>query len=84
MSYDKQAKAQRRYDDYVIIQRQLFICWFHRADVTTPVHYFRKNHALNCGRSKCFLCSNPRRRSKRLTIPEIAANEAFKYELSQL
>jgi hypothetical protein len=33
-------------------------------------HRFDKMHAMNCGNPKCFLCSNPRRTFKELTIQE--------------
>ncbi|QTH80429.1 hypothetical protein PA10_00231 [Pseudomonas phage pPa_SNUABM_DT01] len=81
MSYDKVSKRLKRHQDAVAVNQQLAICKFHEAVVTEPSGVFRKRHALNCGRSKCFLCSNPRRRFKAITLPERRVNEAMKYEL---
>lgn len=33
-------------------------------------HRYSKHHSMNCGRSHCFLCSNPRRTLGEKTIQE--------------
>lgn len=84
MPSDKVKRQVRRNADSLTIVKQLTICKFHNSDVTVPLGRFRKHHALNCGRSGCFMCTNPRRRFGHLTLPELKANEAFKYDLKQL
>jgi len=83
MSSDKTKSQQRRKVDSLAVVKQLTICKYHNASVTIPLGRLRKSHALNCGRSHCKLCSNPRRTWGRLTLPEIKANEAFRYALIQ-
>lgn len=81
MSSDKSKRQQRRNVDSLTVVRQRKLCLLHNANITVPLGRFRKHHALNCGRSHCFLCVNPRRLWGRVTIPELRANEAYRYEL---
>lgn len=65
MSYDKAAQPKRHHNDQKALARQLRIFYYHNDKGTevTAVQQGRmvKHHALNCGRSGCYLCTNPRR-----------------------
>ena len=49
--------------------RQVRIARAHGITVK-QYHRYAKHHALNCGRSHCMLCSNPRRIWREKTIQE--------------
>lgn len=82
MSSNKQQRAQRRYNNRRVIKEQLAI---RQISSDTPVTIqpgkFRKHYANNCGRSKCMMCSNPRKTWKRKTLKEISVIELFRYEV---
>lgn len=84
MSFDKVKRQQRRKQDSLVVAKQLRICLYHNADITVPLGSFRKQKALNCGRSRCMLCTNPRYTWGHVTIPELRADESYAYALSNV
>ena len=84
MSANKVKRQHRRKKNSLVVTKQLNICKYRFATITVPLGSFRKQHALNCGRSKCMMCSNPRKRWGYLTIPELRANESLRYELANV
>jgi hypothetical protein len=50
-------KSLRRYNTYLKALRQLKIS--KRDDLS--LGYFKKQNAMDCGITKCYLCGNPRR-----------------------
>lgn len=81
MSANKTLSSKRRANDTRIIAKQVRICYYHNATINDPVGAFRKRKALNCGQSRCLMCSNPRRTFGRLTLAEKRAIEAFRSEV---
>ena len=67
-------------------QVRLFIRTVRERTFALSPHYFAKHHALNCSRPRCFLCGNPRRvrGRKELTLQELRAEEAARYDLAVL
>lgn len=61
---DKIKNSKRRYKDETAIEKQVKIAKQYGLDSTnkslTEPHRLSKHHALNCGKPKCVLCSNPR------------------------
>lgn len=54
-----------------IIRKQLKIAKQHGfTDYKYEGHRYAKQHAMDCGNPKCFICSNPRRIFKELTVQE--------------
>ncbi|MCT4994471.1 hypothetical protein [Pseudomonas phage PhiPizzaParty] len=45
---------------------------------------WRKHNPFNCGRSRCMLCGNPRKRWNRLTLNEIKINISLKEQLTEI
>lgn len=88
MSYDKTSRSQKRYRDFVAIQKQVRILNHYesyRFPQKPPVlGKLRKHHGTNCGNSRCHLCVNPRRLFGHVTIKEVSAREAFAFELDSL
>jgi len=68
---EKEKHSRRLQKEQNAIKRQQKIAkTFGMNDHQYEGHYFSKMHALNCGNPKCFMCSNPRRTWKELTIQE--------------
>ena len=65
----KYLNSRRRLRDQTAIERQTRIAKSHGVPVKEP-HKFAKHHAMNCGNPKCFMCGNPRKTFKQLTIQE--------------
>ena len=63
----KHSKRLLKEDNAVI--RQTKIAKAHGIEVKEP-HKFAKHHAMNCGNPKCYMCSNPRKVWKELTLQE--------------
>lgn len=86
MSSNKLKRSARRYRDWLETRNQIRLYNQYPSN-TWPVKNagrFRKQHALNCGRSHCMMCVNPRRTWGRLTLKEQSVIAALKYELSDL
>ena len=66
---DKIKHSKRLQKDENVIKKQTKIAKDFGIPVTEP-HKFAKHHAMNCGNSKCFMCSNPRKVFKELTQQE--------------
>lgn len=49
--------------------------WNHKT-LLQP-HRWAKKHAMDCGRSACMVCGNPRRTMKEKTLQEKKFDEAF-------
>ena len=71
---DRAKHATRRHRNWRAIRHQLDIAHAHGMEVKTP-HRLAKHHALNCGNSRCMLCSNPRRTWKEKTVQEKRAEQ---------
>lgn len=79
--HDKIKNSKRRFNDGTAVKRQLEIAKTHgafsndHAMVKQP-HRMAKHHAMDCGKTECFLCGNPRKTSKdRLTAQEKRMNQ---------
>jgi hypothetical protein len=66
---DKFKHSKRLQKDENVIKKQTKIAKAAGLEVNEP-HKFAKHHAMNCGNSKCFMCSNPRKVFKELTQQE--------------
>lgn len=85
MSYDKEARRQRRIADARQIDRQFRIVMLYSPEAglgQKPQGSWRKQKALNCGRSGCHMCCNPRRVFKATTLAEQRNAEAFAQALA--
>ena len=51
------------------VKKQVKIAKEFGIEVKEP-HKFAKQHAMNCGNPKCFMCANPRKVFKEKTIQE--------------
>lgn len=78
-----QRRAQRRFRNAVEVANQLWIIKTYGSVARYPAQ-LRKRHGMSCGKSRCFMCVNPRRLTGELTVPELRAKEAFNYELEML
>jgi len=67
-SEDKIKNSSRRHKDENAVKKQLKIAKTMGVPVDEP-HKLAKQHALDCGRPGCPLCSSPRKRGE-LTIQE--------------
>jgi hypothetical protein len=86
MSSDKLKRSARRYRDLVEVRNQIRLYQQYPSN-SWPLKNtgrFRKQHSLNCGRSHCMMCVNPRRTWGRKTLKEQIVIAALKYELSNL
>lgn len=74
MSYDKATRATRRQRNRVKVRKQVSIFYFYneKAEVLSAKQRGRmvKHKALNCGRSGCTMCVNPRRVFGHVTLAE--------------
>lgn len=86
MSYDKQTKPLQRFHTKRVIKKRVkdWNNYPHAADSIQHTNKWNKRNAFNCGRARCHLCCNPRRLFGHVTVYEISALEAFKYELCEL
>ena len=90
MSQDKNARRVRRDKARKQIKRQLRIVQFYYSPSipdafgTKPKGAWRKQNALNCGRSGCCVCCNPRRIFKTVTLHEQRIEQALKQDLEAL
>lgn len=73
---EKKKNSSRRYADQVAIEKQMRIARDYQMHQNTKWKYIlqphrnHKMHILNCGNSKCYICGNPRRWFKEITIQE--------------
>ena len=77
------SKALRLHHEQRAIKRQVSIAKQHNFEKIIPGRY-RKQRAMDCGRSGCKICGNARHNWGYRTIPEMKVIEAFKYELDNL
>jgi hypothetical protein len=66
---DRYKSSRRRLKDENAVKRQTRIAQSRGSPVTEP-HKFAKRHAMDCGQPGCFLCGNPRKIFKELTVQE--------------
>lgn len=71
---NKEKHSKRIHGDEVAVKRQVRIAKQHGLketdrDVKQP-HRMAKRHAMDCGNPECFLCGNPRKTMKELTMQE--------------
>lgn len=89
MSYDKDSRRIRREKARKQVKAQLRIVRFYYPAGSAgfgskPQGSWRKQHALNCGRSGCCMCCNPRRIFKAVTLQEARIDVALKQDLEAL
>lgn len=89
MSYDKEARRNRRHNARKQVEAQLRLVRFYYPKGTEGYETkakgrWRKQHALNCGRSGCCMCVNPRRIFKARTLHEQRIDQALKQALQAL
>jgi hypothetical protein len=90
MSQDKTPRRVRREKARKQIKRQLRIVNFYYsaplpdAFGSQPQGAWRKQNALNCGRSGCCMCCNPRRIFGAVTLQEQRIEQALKQDLEAL
>jgi hypothetical protein len=66
---DKFKHSKRLLKDQNAIKKQTKIAKHYGMEVKDP-HKFAKQHVMDCGNPKCYLCSNPRRVWNELTQQE--------------
>jgi serine/threonine protein phosphatase PrpC len=79
-SSDKIKNSQRRYADQTAIEKQIQLArnyGYHKLDsgmnnwrFLIQPHRNHKKHIFNCGDPRCYMCGNPRRWFKEITIQE--------------
>lgn len=80
------ARANRRYKNFVKAKKQLDILKnYGLAPENVILNRYKKQSPLNCGRSHCFMCCNPRKTFGYITLKEeialISYNENMKETL---
>ena len=70
----KEKRSKRLYDEETSIKKQVKIAKAHgldgiSKDIKQP-HRMAKKHAMDCGNPECYLCGNPRKTHKEMTIQE--------------
>lgn len=65
----KEKHSKRRHKNEVVCEKQVKIAKAYGIKVEEP-HRFVKHHALDCGRSECIICGNPRKIFNEKTIQE--------------
>jgi hypothetical protein len=66
---DKVKHSRRQLQKKSYIRRQVKIAKAYHIDVKNP-HRFQKHSAVNCDKSECSMCGNPRKLWKQKTIQE--------------
>ena len=61
------------------VRKQIEIAKAHGMPVKNK-HRFTKQHAMNCGRPGCMLCSNPRRIWKERTVQEQSFDQTSRWQ----
>lgn len=78
-------RSERRYNNYLKIKKQLKLLKMYDTEPDILIHgKYKKQNSLNCGRSACCMCSNPRRIFGYLTLKEITANFNYKENLKEV
>lgn len=66
------------------IKKQVKIAKEHTVSEDNPRevehHRFHKRHAMNCGNPDCFMCGNPRKFVKELTIQEKSFEQTLNWQ----
>lgn len=68
-SESKIKHSKRIHDSESHINRQVKIAKEYGIPVDEP-HKFDKKHVMNCGNPKCYMCANPRKVFKEVTMQE--------------
>jgi len=78
-------RALRRFIDAKVIKKQINILkQYNSYSDKLIVGKLIKHHALNCGISGCFCCSNPRRIYGYKTLKEKVSVQDFKQQMKDL
>ena len=77
MEEDKRGKRRRLTTNAINRQKRIASLsrWNHKS--AHQPHRWAKRHAMDCGRSGCMVCGNPRRTLKEKTLQERKFVEAF-------
>lgn len=82
--YKENKRAERRYNTYIKAKKQINILkQYDFNEEKFILGKYKKQHALNCGRSGCFMCCNPRRTFGHITLKEEIANINYKENLKE-
>lgn len=82
--YKENKRSQRRYNSYIKAKKQINILkQYDFNEEKFILGKYKKQHALNCGRSGCFMCCNPRRTFGHITLKEEIANINYKENLKE-
>lgn len=81
----EKSRSQRRANTDTAVKKQTGIARAHGARFTER-GMFKKQHALDCGQSNCFICGSPRRQNgHNKTIQELRSEAGFeKIEVPEL
>lgn len=78
-------RSERRNTNYLKAKKQLnLLRIYDSVPINLVLGKYKKQHSLNCGRSGCCMCSNPRRIFGYLTIEEKIANFNYKENLKEV
>lgn len=77
----KRARRRRLTTNAINKQKRIakLSTWNHK--ITNQPHRWAKHHAMDCGRTKCIVCGNPRRTWKQKTLKEKQIENTFKEEI---
>jgi len=81
MSADKQKYPKRAAFNARQIARQVKIAKARHYTIQNPLNYFRKQHAVDCGRPQCGLCGNVRHTRGLVTMAEKRVADQLAYAL---
>lgn len=84
MSYNKKERSLKRYMDFIHIVKQEKIYNYYNNSEVKKVGKFRKQKAMNCGRSGCCMCGNQRHLFGYVTLAETKQNINFKEFLKEI
>ena len=82
----KYLNSRRRFRDETAIKKQQKIAKQHTHIKTEynpkmdQPHRYHKQHAMDCGNPKCFLCGNPRKTHKEKTVQERSFEQTDRLE----
>ena len=81
MSADKLKYPKRAAFNARQIARQVAIAKARHYTIQNPLNYFRKQHATDCGNSRCALCGNVRHVHGQVTMAEKRVADQLAYAL---
>lgn len=73
----KRGKRRRLTTNAINRQKRIAKRAWNAEHLLKQPHRFAKHHALDCGRSGCMICGNPRRTMKEKTLQERKFVESF-------